>query len=81
VSLLFSPEAFADEGAGPLYLQLTRLIGVAIDAGELGPGQSLPPEREMATMTGLSRVTVRKAVQALVQTGRYSAASSRCASL
>lgn len=70
MSALFSPETFADEGAGPLYLQLTRRIAAAIDAGALGPGQSLPPEREMAAMTGLSRVTVRKAVQALVQAGR-----------
>jgi GntR family transcriptional regulator len=70
MSALFSPEAFTDEGGGPLYLQLTRRIGAAIDAGALQPGQSLPPEREMATLTGLSRVTVRKAVQALVQAGR-----------
>ena len=70
MSALFSPEAFADERAGPLYLQLTRRIGAAIDAGELEPGRSLPPEREMAALTGLSRVTVRKAVQALVQSGR-----------
>ena len=70
MSALFSPEAFTDEGAGPLYLQLTRRIAAAIDAGALEPGRSLPPEREMAAMTGLSRVTVRKAVQALVQAGR-----------
>ncbi len=70
MSALFSPGTFADERAGPLYLQLTRRIGAAIDAGELAPGQGLPPEREMAAMTGLSRVTVRKAVQALVQAGR-----------
>ena len=70
MTALFSPEAFADEGGGPLYLRLIRRIGQAIDAGDLEPGQSLPPEREMASLTGLSRVTVRKAVQALVQAGR-----------
>jgi GntR family transcriptional regulator len=70
MTALFSPDAFAEERAGPLYLQLTRRIGEAIETGELKPGQSLPPEREMAAMTGLSRVTVRKAVQALVQAGR-----------
>jgi GntR family transcriptional regulator len=67
---LFAPEAFAEPGGGPLYLQLTRRIGNAIDAGDLQPGQSLPAEREMAALTGLSRVTVRKAVQALVEAGR-----------
>jgi GntR family transcriptional regulator len=66
---LFSPEAFRDAGAGPLYLQLNRRIATAIDGGALQPGQGLPPEREMARLAGLSRVTVRKAVQSLVQTG------------
>lgn len=70
MSPLFAPDGFADTGAGPLYVQLTRRIGAAIDAGELAPGEGLPPEREMAALTGLSRVTVRKAVQALVQAGR-----------
>jgi GntR family transcriptional regulator len=67
---LFSAEAFADEGAGPLYRQLTRRIAEAIESGALKPGQSLPPERELATLTGLSRVTVRKAVHSLVEAGR-----------
>ena len=67
---LFAPEAFSDGSAGPLYLQLSRRIDAAIEAGELKPGDNLPPEREMATLTGLSRVTVRKAVQALVEAGK-----------
>ena len=67
MSALFAAENFTDAGAGPLYLQLNRRIAEAIEAGELKPGQSLPPERDMAALTGLSRVTVRKAVQALVQ--------------
>jgi GntR family transcriptional regulator, N-acetylglucosamine utilization regulator len=70
MSALFTAEAFADEGAGPLYLQLTRRIGEAIESGALKAGDNLPPEREMAALTGLSRVTVRKAVQALVRAGR-----------
>ncbi len=67
---LFSPEGFAEAGAGPLYLQLQRRIAEAIASGRLAPGDSLPPERDMATMTGLSRVTIRKAIQALVVTGQ-----------
>jgi GntR family transcriptional regulator len=70
VNLLFSPQRFDDPGAGPLYLQLQRRIAEAIASGRLAPGDSLPPERDMATMTGLSRVTVRKAVQALVLSGQ-----------
>lgn len=69
---LFSPQAFEDAGpgSGPLYLQLQRRIADAIAAGQLAPGDSLPPERDMASMTGLSRVTIRKAVQALVAGGQ-----------
>lgn len=67
MSALFAPEHFADAGGGPLYLQLKARIAAAIEAGTLRPGQSLPPERDMAQLTGLSRVTVRKAVQALVE--------------
>lgn len=67
---LFTPEGFAEVGRGPLYLQLSRRIGEGIAQGALKPGESLPPERDMATLTGLSRVTVRKAVQALVASGQ-----------
>ncbi|MBL9045718.1 MAG: GntR family transcriptional regulator [Tabrizicola sp.] len=67
---IFTPDAFQESGAGPLYLQLHRRIAEAIDTGKLKPGDSLPPEREMAAMTGLSRVTVRKGVEALVASGQ-----------
>jgi GntR family transcriptional regulator len=70
MDLLFSPEGFDDPGSGPLYLQLQRRIADAIAAGRLAPGDSLPAERDMATMTGLSRVTVRNAIQALVASGQ-----------
>lgn len=56
-------------GSGPLYSRLRRRIEAAIEGGELQPGESLPPEREIAARTGLSRVTVRNAVQALVRSG------------
>lgn len=67
---LFSPEGFDDPGSGPLYLQLQRRIAEAIASGRLSPGDSLPVERDMAAMTGLSRVTVRNAIQALVAGGQ-----------
>ncbi len=67
---IFSADGFDEAGAGPLYLQLQRRIADAIASGRLAPGDSLPAERDMATMTGLSRVTVRKAVQALVAGGQ-----------
>ncbi len=67
---LFSPDGFDDPGSGPLYLQLQRRIAEAIASGRLVPGDSLPAERDMAVMTGLSRVTVRNAIQALVASGQ-----------
>lgn len=70
MTALFAPAGFQDDGAGPLYLQLSRRIADEIARGALTPGKGLPPEREMASLTGLSRVTVRKAVQNLVQSGQ-----------
>jgi GntR family transcriptional regulator len=64
---IFAPVA---DDTGPLYLTLQRRIAEAIAQGRLSPGDSLPAEREMAAMTGLSRVTVRKAVEGLVDAGQ-----------
>jgi GntR family transcriptional regulator len=69
MTALFAPEAFADPAGGPLYLRLGRRIAEAIASGALAPGDALPPERELAAQTGLSRVTVRKAVSSLVASG------------
>ena len=54
---------------GPLYLQLKRWIEDAIHRGALKPGDALPSERDLALKADVSRVTVRKAVQHLVQDG------------
>ena len=67
---LFDARAFEGARPGPLYLHLSRRIAERIASGDLQPGASLPAEREMAALTGLSRVTVRKAVQSLVARGQ-----------
>lgn len=54
---------------GPLYLQLKRWIEDAIRRGAINPGDALPSERDLALRADVSRVTVRKAVQQLVQDG------------
>ena len=54
---------------GPLYVQLHDQIENAIRAGDIKPGEPLPSERLMAEMSKVSRITVRKAVQALVNDG------------
>ena len=63
------PENWRDDGSGPRYVQLRRRIEEGIDSGLLAPDTPLPPEREIATVTELSRVTVRKAIQELVDKG------------
>ena len=65
---VFSTDALS--GSGPLYLRLQHRIVEAMRDGRLAPGNSLPAERDIATMTGLSRVTVRKAVAGLVASGQ-----------
>ncbi len=56
-------------GGGPRYVQLRRRLEEGIASGILPPDSSLPPEREIAEITDLSRVTVRKAIQELVRDG------------
>lgn len=56
-------------GNGPLYIQLRQRLEEEIRTGALKPGAPLPSEREIADICNVSRVTVRKAVQALVRDG------------
>lgn len=63
------PQGWLDEAAGPRYVQLRRRLAQGIAEGILAPNTSLPPEREIAEITELSRVTVRKAIQDLVRAG------------
>ena len=55
--------------AGPLYLKLKTVIENAIVVGRLKHGDALPPERDIADVANISRVTVRKAVDDLVRDG------------
>ena len=63
------PEGWLGEAGGPRYVQLRRRLELGIETGVLPPNSSLPPEREIAEITRLSRVTVRKAIQELVHEG------------
>ncbi|WP_242415347.1 GntR family transcriptional regulator [Sphingomonas panni] len=53
----------------PLYLQLARSLRDHISDGGIGPGGALPSERDLSEMAGLSRVTVRKGIQQLIDEG------------
>jgi GntR family transcriptional regulator len=52
--------------SAPLYLQLQRVLRDAIERQVLVPDEALPPERDLAESFGVSRVTVRKALDGLV---------------
>jgi GntR family transcriptional regulator len=53
----------------PLYQQLHRALRDAIADNRLAAEDALPPERELAEEFGVSRITVRKALDALVGEG------------
>src|SRR3712207_709606 len=53
----------------PLYFQLAELIKEQIKHGALKPGYRLPAERELAEQAGISRMTVRQAINHLVLEG------------
>lgn len=53
----------------PLYFQVAERIAEAIQAGELLPGARLDNEIQLADHLGLSRPTVRQAIQYLVDKG------------
>ena len=63
------PEGWLGQNDGPRYVQLRHRLERGIASGVLPPNSSLPPEREIAEITELSRVTVRKAIQELVREG------------
>lgn len=56
----------------PAYQRLRHVLRRQIEDGGLSPGQALPPERDLATLLGVSRVTVRKALSGLVAEGLLS---------
>lgn len=54
----------------PKYLQLREILLDLIDRGEPPVGAAIPSERELCRRFGLSRMTVRQAVDRLVAEGR-----------
>ena len=49
--------------------QIAEQIRSSILAGEFAPGDKLPPERELAEMFGVSRPSVREALNILTSSG------------
>ncbi len=57
------------ESSTPLYLQIAKSIQRHISEGHIAGGEALPSERDLCEITGASRVTVRKAVDQLIEKG------------
>jgi GntR family transcriptional regulator len=53
----------------PLYIQIAEGLLDQIESGELSPGDRLPPERELSEALGVSRMTLRRALQLLETQG------------
>jgi len=53
----------------PLYLQLRGSLARAIREGVFQPSEALPSERDLCEALGISRITARKAIEALADEG------------
>ncbi len=53
----------------PLYFQVSRRLEEAVDRGDLLPGERLPNEIEFAESLSISRPTMRRALDDLVEKG------------
>jgi GntR family transcriptional repressor for pyruvate dehydrogenase complex len=60
------PKPFADTAVGA---QVVEHVRREIEAGRLGPGDRLPPERELAQVMGLSRPSLRSGLRTLQTMG------------
>ncbi|MFD6081740.1 FadR/GntR family transcriptional regulator [Streptomyces hydrogenans] len=55
--------------AGNAFEETVERLLCAVKLGFIAHGETLPPERELATQLGISRVTLREAIRALQQAG------------
>ena len=62
-------ERIMKTGALNYYHQLKEILKRSIKKGEFKPGDLLPPEKNLCNMFGISRITVRKALDLLVYEG------------
>ena len=61
--------AFRPVRSGNAFEETVERLLRAIKLGAVGHGEKLPPERELATRLGISRVTLREAIRALQEAG------------
>ena len=61
----------------PIYMQLAHRLRQQIEDGDISAGEALPSERDLCKIIGASRVTVRKAIELLIEDGLLSRRQSR----
>ncbi len=60
-----------------LYERVADDLRASIERGELRPGETVPPEQELATRHGVARQTVRQALQQLTNEGLLASGRGR----
>ena len=55
--------------AGNAFEETVERLLTVVKLGVVGPGERFPPERELAGLLGVSRITLREAIRALQQAG------------
>ncbi|SDM69895.1 GntR family transcriptional regulator [Actinacidiphila guanduensis] len=70
-------DVLAADHPEPLWLQAKAALRDRIAGGEVAAGARLPPERELCRLLGISRVTLRRALAALVEDGVLHPAQGR----
>ena len=68
---------FAPVRSHTAFEETVDRLGTAIRLGLLPPGERLPAERELCTMLGVARSTLRQALTALAQSGHVRAVRGR----
>lgn len=66
-----------DRGHGPIYLALAAALEAAVRAGDLQPGDQLPPQRTVAEALGVDLTTVTRAYSAARAKGLVEGAVGR----
>ena len=65
------------DGAVSLTQQLVDRFSAAIEAGELEPGEKLPPTRELAELVGVNHLTAARVYRRLAELGYVTASVGR----
>src|SRR5512144_1984921 len=77
MSYKFDLSGLEREGGSSLTQQLVDRFAAAIEAGELAPGEKLPPTRQLAADVGVNHLTAARVYRRLAERGYVSASVGR----